>query len=1232
MTSFYNQYIETVTKNDARTRASVDAIMGRVDSLLADNEKNGEPSRVSGLVVGRVQSGKTRNYVGLALKAADAGWNVIIVLTSAIKALAEQTEGRMMRDFKKSGVKKKFAYRLNFLQNEDKEGSSFEEEEDFFYYGVAMKQRESLARIAKWIEDNKPRASHMRVLVIDDEADNATPNSNAGKDVSLSDPEGVVQDMATAMRECDVSDFNGLADWLESLMDFVEPDEAANTKETKAYKKLRQLLGDTKSAKAKTKAILHDNPDIRELLGLDLTAAESAGSEAWTDAIGDPLYLVAEHFFSGKAYEKPRTATDFIKTLKAVFRIVEDRSTINKAIISLVDKPSADASSSTYSFERCAYIAYTATPYACILNERPDHTPIYADFIASLDKAPQYFGLDEIYGSDLKNAKSRMDIIRAIPDDEKCMILEPIQGLSGKGEKGREVCKGKKGREVCVEKDLSCVYEKHKKIVWQSLKDAIAWTFCCAAARRWHRLTIDVPKMESEITDRDELNAKLKATELRWTTMLFNIHQKTDVHKQTKNFVEKYLECRLGTTHATAEFVGECKVLWENETARFDKAKFDALFNPNGGHGAGDYGKINATPAWDEIEPHLSHFLKSANRHVLVINSMDKKDQESYIQAEGATPLKEDQLWIVCGGNTIARGLTLDGLVASYFDRIRKTVAVDTMTQMARWFGYRIGYELLPRVWMTPDSEADMKNTAVLEDRMHASIKENFDNGFSPSDQSHYQMVYCYGRRLSGRDKAKSVHDGGVGTMATTSDFSVVHKDVAALDKRILDFFTFLEAECALTAEERAARAAGCTYGEYSLWRKVPKGNVVELLKDVGMHSPDATKRRLRSLVNEIENADNTYWKVVIANKRDKSGKSPCKLNGVAYALPSKLKATRVVSGVAHYVSPHLYPPFYADIPKSAINEVDFHYFNELLSTYIIPVSVKSEAKGDKDNLPSGLESALAPYPSDKGNFEENLQERFGHFLAENNKPPFDMPLPPPMRELFKGKLGGYNTRASSDYIERAFETAKDYTPILQFYFIESPVKGQPPLAAISFYWPKHEPDNFFAVSAGLQGKPPPPTRTRFCEAVEEVLAAYDFPMPTMKLRSTIMEKLGPGCTENFFNDNISKIPKGRKYAPVPKRNAYMPLGWGGSKGVEEMLDAKLLSEAVTWLQKDGEAHSAAAVFEEVLKAHSKLADMFRAKDAKDSARFKKLFTPSVLAENGLAKTCGSPVKYQYLG
>ena len=46
-----------------------------------------------------------------ALKAADAGWNVIIALTSAITALAKQTEDRIMRDFRKSGTQTRNQHR-----------------------------------------------------------------------------------------------------------------------------------------------------------------------------------------------------------------------------------------------------------------------------------------------------------------------------------------------------------------------------------------------------------------------------------------------------------------------------------------------------------------------------------------------------------------------------------------------------------------------------------------------------------------------------------------------------------------------------------------------------------------------------------------------------------------------------------------------------------------------------------------------------------------------------------------------------------------------------------------------------------------------------------------------------------------------------------------------------------------------------------------------------------------
>lgn len=46
----------------------------------------------------------------------------------------------------------------------------------------------------------------------------------------------------------------------------------------------------------------------------------------------------------------------------------------------------------------------------------------------------------------------------------------------------------------------------------------------------------------------------------------------------------------------------------------------------------------------------------------------------------------------------MSRGLTIQGLVSTYF--LRTTSQADTLMQMARWYGFRIGYELFPRVWM----------------------------------------------------------------------------------------------------------------------------------------------------------------------------------------------------------------------------------------------------------------------------------------------------------------------------------------------------------------------------------------------------------------------------------------------------------------------------------------------------------------------------------------------------
>ncbi|MBO7684659.1 MAG: hypothetical protein J6T51_08050 [Kiritimatiellae bacterium] len=54
--------------------ADVNSFWERLNSYMTPHRQ-----RAYGLAVGRVQSGKTRNYIGLMFKAIDAGYNTILL-------------------------------------------------------------------------------------------------------------------------------------------------------------------------------------------------------------------------------------------------------------------------------------------------------------------------------------------------------------------------------------------------------------------------------------------------------------------------------------------------------------------------------------------------------------------------------------------------------------------------------------------------------------------------------------------------------------------------------------------------------------------------------------------------------------------------------------------------------------------------------------------------------------------------------------------------------------------------------------------------------------------------------------------------------------------------------------------------------------------------------------------------------------------------------------------------
>jgi hypothetical protein len=87
---------------------------------------------------------------------------------------------------------------------------------------------------------------------------------------------------------------------------------------------------------------------------------------------------------------------------------------------------------------------------------------------------------------------------------------------------------------------------------------------------------------------------------------------------------------------------------------------------------------------------------------------------------------------IAVGGYSLSRGLTLSGLMVSYF--LRNSVMYDTLMQMGRWFGYRPEYEDLCRVWMPEEAEGWYAHVAESIDLLREELRIMAAANATPAD------------------------------------------------------------------------------------------------------------------------------------------------------------------------------------------------------------------------------------------------------------------------------------------------------------------------------------------------------------------------------------------------------------------------------------------------------------------------------------------------------------------
>ena len=136
---------------------------------------------IKGMVVGAVQSGKTANMGALISQCADNGWNFFIILGGMLENLRIQTEKRLINDFSGKGMFNWFSLSsiTNKIADPGQELSNLDlsNHSHTKYLCVTLKQKDRLNNLLNWIKRDTSNAKNMRVLIIDDEADQASINT-----------------------------------------------------------------------------------------------------------------------------------------------------------------------------------------------------------------------------------------------------------------------------------------------------------------------------------------------------------------------------------------------------------------------------------------------------------------------------------------------------------------------------------------------------------------------------------------------------------------------------------------------------------------------------------------------------------------------------------------------------------------------------------------------------------------------------------------------------------------------------------------------------------------------------------------------------------------------------------------------------------------------------------------------------------------------------------------------
>jgi hypothetical protein len=224
-------------------------------------------------------------------------------------------------------------------------------------------------------------------------------------------------------------------------------------------------------------------------------------------------------------------------------------------------------------------------------------------------------------------------------------------------------------------------------------------------------------------------------------SMLVNASRFTDVQRQLRNEIHQVVEAIKGSVRVNGARsvqaalhdpeIAALREVWNREYESTTEFK------------------------WEEIQAQLH--ASAAPISVVEVNSRSSGSLNYSDHAKTGLNV------IAVGGYSLSRGLTLEGLMVSYF--LRNSIMYDTLMQMGRWFGYRAGYEDLCRVWMPEEAEGWYAHISESIDELREELRSMEAANATPEQfglkvRSHPDTLIVTARNKMGSGKRFTVRIG----------------------------------------------------------------------------------------------------------------------------------------------------------------------------------------------------------------------------------------------------------------------------------------------------------------------------------------------------------------------------------------------------------------------------------------------------------------------------------------